>query len=87
MPLAPFAKPRAKRVIALVTHGLFMPGSAEVLADPAIERLVVTDTIPPFRLGADAPCDKLTILPSAPLFAEAIRQLHEGRSLADLLVF
>jgi ribose-phosphate pyrophosphokinase len=80
-------KAGAKRVIALVTHGLFMPGSAEVPADPAIERLVVTDTIPPFRLGADAPCDKLTILPSAPLFAEAIRRLHEGRSLADLLVF
>lgn len=80
-------KAGAKRVIALVTHGLFMPGSAEVLADPAIERLVVTDTIPPFRLGVGAPRDKLTILSSAPLFAAAIRRLHEGRSLADLLVF
>jgi ribose-phosphate pyrophosphokinase len=80
-------KAGAKRVIALVTHGLFMPGFAEVLADPAIERLAATDTIPPFRFGTDAPCDKLTILPSAPLFAEAIRRLHEGRSLADLLVF
>jgi ribose-phosphate pyrophosphokinase len=80
-------KAGAKRVVALVTHGLFMPGSAEVLADPAIDRLVVTDTVPPFRLGTDAPRDKLTILPSAPLFADAIRHLHEGRSLADLLVF
>ena len=40
-------KAGARRVIALVTHGLFMPGSAEVLADPAIDRLVVTDTVPP----------------------------------------
>jgi ribose-phosphate pyrophosphokinase len=80
-------KAGAKRVIALVTHGLFMPGSVEVLADPAIERLVIIDAIPPFRLGADAPRDKLTILPSAPLFAEAIRRLHEGHSLSDLLVF
>jgi ribose-phosphate pyrophosphokinase len=80
-------KAGAKRVIALVTHGLFMPGSAEVLADPAIDRLVVTDTIPPFRLGAGAPHNKLTILPSAPLLAEAIRRLHEERSLADLFVF
>ena len=77
----------AKRVITLVTHGLFMPGSAEVLSDPAIERLVVTDTIPPFRLGAGALRDKLTILSSALLFAEAIRRLHDGRSLADLHAF
>jgi ribose-phosphate pyrophosphokinase len=80
-------KAGANRVIALVTHGLFMPGSAEVLADRAIERLVVADTIPPFRLGPDVLRDKLTILPSAPLFADALCRLHEGRSLADLLVF
>ena len=80
-------KAGAKRVIALVTHRLFMLGSAEVLADPAIDRLVVTDTVPPFRFGTDALRDKLTILPSAPLFADAIRRLHQGRSLADLLVF
>ena len=80
-------KASAKSVIALVTHGLFMPGAAEVLADPAIDRLAVADTVPPFRLGTDAPRDKLTILPSARLFADAIRRLHEGSSLADLLVF
>lgn len=80
-------KAGAKRVIALVVHGLFMPGSAEVLADPAIDQIVVTDTVPPFRLGIEAPRDKLTILPSAPLLADAIRRLHEGRSLSDLLVF
>jgi ribose-phosphate pyrophosphokinase len=80
-------KAGAKRVIALVTHGLFMQGSTEVLADPAVERLIVTDTIPAFRLGAGAPREKLTILSSAPLFAETIRRLHEDRSLADLSVF
>src|SRR6266849_2163512 len=40
-------KAGATRVIAFVTHGLFMPGAAEVIADPAIERIVVTDTVPP----------------------------------------
>jgi ribose-phosphate pyrophosphokinase len=39
----------AKRVIALVAHGLFMPAAAEVIAGPAIERFVVTDTVPAFR--------------------------------------
>jgi ribose-phosphate pyrophosphokinase len=31
--------------------------------------------------------DKLDIVPAAPLLAEAIRRLHEGKPLTDLLVF
>jgi ribose-phosphate pyrophosphokinase len=73
--------------LALVTHGLFMPGAAAVLADPAIERLMVTDSIPAFRLGAGAVSDKLDILPAAPLLAEAIRRVHAGQPLTDLFVF
>jgi ribose-phosphate pyrophosphokinase len=80
-------KAGARRVMALVTHGLFMPGAAEVLADPAIDRLVVSDSVPPFRLGPDAAWDKLEILPAAPLLAEAIARLHDGRPLVDLVVF
>jgi ribose-phosphate pyrophosphokinase len=77
----------ARRVIALTAHGLFMEGAAEALADPVLDRVVVTDTVPPFRLPAGATRDKLDILPSAPLFAEAIARLHEGRPLTELLVF
>jgi ribose-phosphate pyrophosphokinase len=77
----------AGRVIALTAHGLFMEGAAEALADPALDRVVVSDTVPPFRLPAGATLDKLDILPSAPLFAEAIARLHEGRPLTELLVF
>jgi len=80
-------KAGAKRVIALVTHGLFMPGAAEVIADPAIDQLVVTDAVPAFRLDHPTNNKKLAILPGAPLLAETIRRLHEERSLTDLLVF
>ena len=80
-------KAGARRVMALVTHGLFMPGAEAVLADPAVERLVVTDSVPAFRLGAGAARDKLDILPAAPLLAEAIRRLHAGQPLTDLFVF
>ncbi len=76
----------ARRAIAFVTHGLFV-GAADVLADPAIERLVMTDSVPPFRLGAKAASDKIDMLAVAPLLAEAIRRLHEGRALNDMLVF
>ncbi|HEY5129803.1 MAG TPA: ribose-phosphate diphosphokinase [Bradyrhizobium sp.] len=76
----------AKRVIALLTHGLFMPGAAEVIADPAIDQLVVTDAVPAFRLDRRAQ-SKVVTLPAAPLLAETIRRLHEERSLTDLMVF
>ena len=79
-------KAGAKRVIAMVTHGLFMPGATQVIADPAIDRLVVTDSVPPFRLDAAAR-GKVEILRVAPLLAETIRRLHAGRALTDLLVF
>jgi len=80
-------KAGAKRVVALVTHGLFMQGAAEVIADPAIDQLVVTDAVPAFRLDRATMNKKLVILPAAPLLAETIRRLHEERSLTDLLVF
>jgi ribose-phosphate pyrophosphokinase len=79
-------KSGAKRVIALVTHGLFMPGAAEVVADPAIDRLVVTDSVPPFRLAPNAR-GKIDTLRCAPLLAETIKRLNERRALTDLLVF
>lgn len=37
----------AQRVIAVVIHGLFMKGTAEVAADPAIAQVVITDAVPP----------------------------------------
>lgn len=79
-------KAGAERVIALVTHGLFMPGSAEVIADPAIERFVVTDSVPAFRLPPGAARAKVDTISSAALLAEAIRRLHSGAPFADLFV-
>jgi ribose-phosphate pyrophosphokinase len=79
-------KAGAKRVIALVTHGLFMPGADAALTDPAIDRLVVTDSVAAFRLGDEARA-KLDVISVAPLFAECIRRLRAGRTFTDLLVF
>jgi ribose-phosphate pyrophosphokinase len=76
----------ARKVLALVTHGLFMSGAADVLGDPAIDRLVVTDSVPMFRLGAEPARDKIDVLQTGTLFAEVIARLHEDRPLTDLLV-
>ena len=75
----------AKRVIALVTHGLFMPGAESVLLDPAIDRLVVTDSAST-SLG-EATRAKVDVITVAPLLAECVRRLHAGDTLNDLLVF
>jgi ribose-phosphate pyrophosphokinase len=76
----------ARRVIACAAHGLFMPGVEEALGDPAIDRIMTTDSVPPFRLAAKGVRDKLDIIPAAPLLAEAIRRLHENMPLSDLMV-
>jgi ribose-phosphate pyrophosphokinase len=80
-------KAGAKRVIAFATHGLFMPGSAEVVTDPAIERFVLTDSVFPFRLEPGPLRDKLELLPCAGLLADAIRRMREGRALDELYAF
>jgi ribose-phosphate pyrophosphokinase len=77
-----------QKVIAFATHGLFMKGAAETLADPAIDRVVVCDTVPAFRLPQQHPIrQKLDVISSAGLFAQAILRLHRGERLDDLQSF
>ncbi|HSD40727.1 MAG TPA: ribose-phosphate pyrophosphokinase [Burkholderiales bacterium] len=75
----------ATAVYAAATHGLFVGNAAEVLGDPVLRQVVVTNSVPPFRLGRGPAADKLSVLDVAPLFAEAIRRLHEGGSINELL--
>ena len=75
----------AKRVYAAASHGLFMRGAEQLLGDSALDRVVVTDSVPPFRLDPNVVEKKLAIVNAAPLFAEAIRRMHEGGSVVDLL--
>jgi ribose-phosphate pyrophosphokinase len=74
----------ANTVYAAASHGLFAADANALLADPAVERIVVTDTVPPFRLSAGLQ-SKVTVLDSSLLFAEAIRRIHGGESIVDLL--
>jgi len=75
----------ATAVYAAATHGVFVGGAGRMVADPGLERLVITDTIPPFRLDPALVRDKLTVLDTAPLFAEAIRRIHTGGSVVELV--
>lgn len=66
----------AQSVTAVASHGLFVGAAAEAMADTALDRIVVTDSVPPFRLQGSAAAARIEVLPCAPLFAEAIRRRH-----------
>lgn len=68
----------------IATHGLFV-GQAERHLE-RVPRLVVTDTIQPFRLSPTNWEGRLHVIPTAMMFAQAIRRTHEeGGSISDLL--
>jgi ribose-phosphate pyrophosphokinase len=75
----------AVSVLAAATHGLFVAPASRVLAGDALDRVLVTDSVPPFRLDPELVERKLEILSVAPLFAEAIARLHGGGSLVELM--
>src|SRR5574340_1240657 len=75
----------ARRVFAAASHGMFTGTAGTVLADRALEKVLVTDSIPPFRLPTAMIASQVEVLETAPLFAEAIRRLHGGGSLVELL--
>lgn len=75
----------AATVYAVATHGLFVGDAAEKLAHEALHRIVVANTIPPFRLDDTPVRDKLEVLDASGLFAEAIHRIHTGGSIVDLL--
>jgi ribose-phosphate pyrophosphokinase len=75
----------ATRVYAAATHGVFAADSNQILSTPDLDQVVITNTIPPFRLTAAPVQQKLAIVDVAPLLAEAILRLHQGGSLVDLL--
>jgi ribose-phosphate pyrophosphokinase len=72
---------------AVVTHGLFTGDAERVLAVAGFERLVITNTVPPFRLRPQTVDAHLAVLDVAPLLAEAIRRLHRDEPLEDLRTF
>ena len=74
----------AARVVACAAHGVFAPEANAVLADAALDAIVVTNSISPLRLTEPAVVAKVRVVGTAPLFAEAIRRMHGGGSLAAL---
>ncbi len=75
----------AARVLAMASHGAFTPRADEILATPALDAVIITDTIVPERITTPAVQGKLTVLDTSRLFAEAIRRMNGGGSLVELV--
>jgi ribose-phosphate pyrophosphokinase len=71
----------AKDVYAAVTHGVFSPRSGKAIAKSGIKEFVITDTVE--RHIDELPAN-VKIVSVAPLFAEAIRSIHERTSVSRL---
>jgi len=71
----------AKEIYACATHGVLSGPAIDRLKSSLIKEVVVTDTIP---LKEEKKFDRLTVLPIAPLFAEALRRIHSEHSVSIL---
>lgn len=75
----------AQQVFATATHGLFVGRAGEVTGGNALGQTLVIDSVPHFRLDPTIVEAKVTVLSAAPLFADAIRAIHENGSIVELL--
>jgi ribose-phosphate pyrophosphokinase len=75
----------ARKVFAAATHGIFVGDANRVLAEPAVDEILVSNTVPSFRLDPKLLEEKVRVLDATELFAQAIARIHGGGSLVALL--
>jgi ribose-phosphate pyrophosphokinase len=68
-------------VVVAATHAVFSNPASEILQNPAIDSVVVTDTLP---IPDEKRFPTLTVLPIAPLLARAIREVFDDGSVTNL---
>ena len=72
----------ASEVHAYITHGVMSGPAAERVTNSVMKSLVITDTIAPSEAVKSAP--NIRILPTAPIFAQAILNIWSGTSVSSL---
>ncbi|MFC1998977.1 ribose-phosphate diphosphokinase [Chloroflexota bacterium] len=71
----------ASEIYVGATHPIFSGNAIDRIQTSPIKGVVVTDTVP---VPAEKRIDKITVLPIAPLVAEAIRRIHTGMSIGAM---
>jgi ribose-phosphate pyrophosphokinase len=72
----------AKEVHAYITHGVLSGPAVGRITDSMLKSLVITDSIEPN--AAIKGCSKIRIVPTAPMFAQAILNIWNGTSVSSL---
>lgn len=77
-------KKGATRILAGCTHAVLSGPALQRLKDAPVDEVIVTNTIP--LHGKEKVCPKIVILSVAPLLGEAIKRIHEEKSVSSLFV-
>ena len=64
------------------THGILSGNAIKRIEESPIEELVITNTVP---LDEKNKIEKIKVISIAPLFANAIKNIHENKPLGELL--
>lgn len=73
----------ATEVYACATHGLLSDPAVQRISDSPIQELVLLDTI---DVPVESRIPKITILPIAPVFAEAIERIYGEKPVSPLFI-
>ncbi|MBR6331927.1 MAG: ribose-phosphate pyrophosphokinase [Dehalococcoidales bacterium] len=74
-------KAGAKEVYSCATHPVFSGPAIDRIAASPLKEVIVTDSVP---IPQEKMLDKITVVSAANLFAEAIKRIHEERSIGEL---
>jgi len=74
----------ASRIFVCATHGILTEGANELLKDSRLEKLLISDSIPPTHITG-AHRKKIIVMDSTLLFARAMKRIQAGDSLVELL--
>lgn len=76
-------KKGVQEIYVSATHPILSGSAYEMIESSSLKELVVTDTIP---LKQEKAKTKIKVLSVAPLLGEAIKRIHENRSVSSLFV-
>lgn len=72
----------ASQIIGIVTHGILSGKALQTVQSSALEKLVVTNTIPQHENAAR--CSKIEVIDIGIVLGEVIRRSHYGESISKL---
>jgi ribose-phosphate pyrophosphokinase len=73
----------ALKIVAAATHGVLSGNAIQNLISAPIDEVIVTNTL---NIAAEKKFPRMRVLSVAPLFAMAIRRIHEEQSVSSLFL-